>query len=186
MSYTCKDIRLFFTSSCCNMQMALGPNEDSPEDDTSCQSHAKIRHRYKVPDNIIDYLVKKCKDTSNYAKSTTITIGNKRYGSLSAKDQYKHIKKAIKKHIPYRSEKKYLYTFELQNNGQLHAHGLELGTYQATFIESFGKFGRRNTHNESYQNTKHVRKYLEYMNKDPIFEPVHNIMKKEIKQANTA
>ena len=144
-----------------------------------CKSSAKIWNL------LTDYITQKISNTKNYAKATTITIGNKYYGSMSAKQQYKQMSKDIKKHISERPDKncKYLYTFELQKNGQLHAHGIELGTWQNTFHANFGKYGRHNLNNKSYTDIvlRNFPSYYEYIHKEQVFPRIHNFTKKELK-----
>lgn len=166
--YTCKDISIFFQSSCCNKQIESSNfSKKSP-----CPNSAKIgRSAY----------IKKMADDSITMHATTITIGNKWLGKKSAKDQYEVFVKRIKQHIPYHSSNKYLYHFELQNNGQLHAHGIEIGTYRAAFIESFGDFGMRNRHGEAFTKIKSLDKYILYMDKSNDFLPISNIKKSEYK-----
>lgn len=141
-----------------------------------CQSHAQFLAACG------DYLIEQSEGTKNHAFASTITIGNVRYGRLSAKTQYEHMKNAIKRHIAYHDpKKKYYYAFEYQRNGNLHAHGWELGSSQQRFIESFSHFGRRNSHDASYQNLANARSYWDYINKENAFPPITNIMKKDVK-----
>lgn len=111
---------------------------------------------------------------------TTITIGNKFYGRMSAEGQHEHMVKAIKEHIKYYGEHKYIYHFELQKNGQLHAHGLESGTYQQKFHNDFAHFGCRNKHKKSFQKVRNLEGYLQYINKENVFPPIHNIKRSDI------
>lgn len=146
---------------------------------TSCQSSAQFLAQ------ILRYLASLASGTKNYAHATTITIGNKYYGSMSAKKQYKYMYKAIRQHITDSKRAspncKLFYTFELQKNGQLHAHGIELGTWHNNFCASFSKFGRRNLHNASFQELKRPTEYLEYITKEEVFPRIHNITKKSVK-----
>lgn len=114
--------------------------------------------------------------------ATTITIGNKYYGRLSADEQYKRMSLDIKRHIKkYREiEQWFFYTFELQKNGQLHAHGIEVGTYQESFVESFYKWGDRNMHPESFKKVSDFDAYYSYITKEPEYPSVHNFSKKSI------
>lgn len=81
---------------------------------------------------------------------TTITIGSKWLGMKSVKEQYEVFKRDIKKHIRYHGDQKYLYHFEIQRSGMLHAHGIELDTYQGRFIKSFEHYGKHNCSNKSF------------------------------------
>lgn len=114
--------------------------------------------------------------------SVTITIGNKLYGKLNYKEQYSELKFTIKKVYPFHGNTKYLFRFELQNNGQLHAHGILYDTYHVKFVEGFCKFGTRNLHKDSFQLCRNLEGYLEYINKENILPCLHNIQKKDIKK----
>lgn len=163
-----KDISLFFSikSTCCTKAGMANP----------CPSHAQKSDPF-------DFF--RTLDASNTLLPfymTTITIGNKHYGRMSSEEQYKHFCAAIKKHVKYHNDKgqRYIYVFELQRNGQLHAHGLEVGTSQAQFIESFHKFGSRNMHDKSFQTVKRLETYIKYMQKEEVYPRIHNIKKKDL------
>lgn len=120
---------------------------------------------------------------------TTITIGVKRYGKLSYKDQYKDMVSSIKKHIPYHSEeKRYLYHFELTKNGILHAHGIEISTYQTVFSDDFNKYGLHNTKDQSFVEIKRktIDEYLKYINKENICPWISNITLKDIRSLESS
>lgn len=114
-------------------------------------------------------------------KATTITIGEKWLGKLSYQDQYRIFIKRIKKYYPFHGPVKYYYCFELTNNGQLHAHGIEYGGFQRRFIEAFSNFGKRNEHKESYKDIK-SDKYFDYIHKECVMPSIHNITKRYIKE----
>lgn len=169
MNIKLKNIAISFVSDCCT-KLNEQPIENGS---TSSQTHAKIRPELR------DYIMR---DPSTKS-ATTITIGNKWIGKLSSRKQYIEFCKAIRKHIGKRDPvKKYLYVFELQDNGQLHAHGVEIGTWQASFIESFQHFGRRNVHDASFCRVKSIDKYLTYMDKEHAFPYITNIRSSDIKK----
>lgn len=122
--------------------------------------------------------------------ATTITIGCKWIGKKSADDQVRLIRNAIKrrfaneKHNNPKFDGKYCYVFEYQANGQIHAHGIEYGTYRVWFDNTFKSFGIRNTHAEAFKPVKSALKYIEYMKKDQNdieYEMVTNVTKKDIR-----
>lgn len=156
------DISIFFRSNCCqSSEPKARPCRNSAQIMAPLEYMRQI-HQKGIPLHV-----------------TTITIGNKRLGGMCIKDQYRHMVKDIKKHIPYHSEQKYIYHFEQQENGNLHAHGLEYDTYQARFHESFRHYGKRNCHPKSFQKLRNFDGYTEYINKENVFPPITNIMKKE-------
>lgn len=175
-SFNFKDITLYFTSPCCHSSETNINN--ALVNDNCVDSLVRTMPKLRFNPSIHKYLVHM--STANTCHASTITIGNKYYGRLSAKTQYKHFKKQIKAYYPYRGKCKYIFTFEYQLNGQLHAHGYIIGGWQATHIEAFSRFGKRNTHDDSYQTMKHPDKYATYINKDPVFPYVTNIMNKDI------
>lgn len=128
-------------------------------------------------------------NTKNYIHSTTITLGVKWINRLSHDDKYRALRKAIKKHISdiTRSNKdaRFYYTFEESDTGVFHAHGLEIGTYRARFIESFSMYGRHNAHEKAFELTKDVNAYMDYICKDVAknkkWLPVTNFTKKELR-----
>lgn len=117
----------------------------------------------------------------------TVTIGNKMYGSMSYIDQYQHVIKTIKQTYKYHGDTKYWFCFELQNNGQLHAHGIIYNGYQGKFADGFQKFGSRNYHDKSYQPLRNKGYLEEYIHKEVnkrenrYIPPIHNILKKDIR-----
>lgn len=183
-SFSFKDITTYFniSSNCCNKGQSSAnlARRQEREDSLPCRNSARL------PDSLKEYIIKRSHGTKNFVHNTTITIGRKWIGKLSAKEQYTIMKRDIKRHIPYRSEQKYVYTFEFQANGQLHAHGVELGTTQGKFIEDFSHYGRRNMHNKSYETLRNVSGYLEYIDKEHAFPYITNIHKKEIKEYSHA
>lgn len=166
-----QDISIYFTSSCCKKQSNKVSSKNLKNSSLS----------ELTPNNsIYNYFLDLSPDIELHA--ATITIGNKHYGRMSAEEQYFEMKDSIKKFIPFHSKtQKYIFEFELQNNGQLHAHGIIQGVFQNKFIESFYHFGRRNSHNKSYQDIKHVSNYIDYICKERIFPTVHNIKKHDVK-----
>lgn len=162
-----KDISIFFqiNSNCCK-------DSSTNEESKPCRNYPRIltQHNY----------IKQLYNENCTIYSTTITIGNKNIGRLSAEDQYTLMVKDIKQHIRYHSESKYIYHFELQKNGQLHAHGVEYNTYRNRFIESFSKYGRRNEHKDSFQECRNIDGYIDYISKEDVFPPISNIQKKDI------
>lgn len=160
-----KDITFYFKSSCCNGQSSAA----KPPLSELCQNgplHRQHTHIEQWFNKNIDM------------HAATITIGNKYYGKLSYKDQYKHMVKAIKRTYPYHGDTKYVFHFELQSNGNLHAHGVVINGYQNKFIDGFNHLGLRNTHDKSYEPIKNISKYLEYINKENILPPITNIASK--------
>lgn len=176
----CTDIRVFFRSSCCNTKHSS--ETQSPKKRRGIlKKIGRTLVRAMHPDsNNLYYQYLKTLEEGNTMRATTITIGNKRYGRLSSLGQYQQLKKAIKAHIPYHGDTKYYYTFEYQKNGNLHAHGIEVSTYQSRFIESFSKFGSRNSHDASFQHVRNLEKYFKYITKECSFPSLTNIMKKDL------
>ncbi len=172
---------LTFNSDCCNQVFNLVKRGV-----TSCPSHAKKSHQLRgsgaIPLDTITYLINKSSGTKNYAHATTITIGNKRIGRLSQKKQYREFVRRIKRQYPFRGKVKYLYCFEEQMNGQLHAHGWTLGDYQNHFISSFSDFGKHNMNSKSFQPIGDLAKYGLYINKENAYPPLTNITKREEKE----
>lgn len=160
-----KDISIYFSlkSSCCNKQ------ESSP---MPCRNSPQILDTHKY----FKYWYNKGVDID----ITTITIGSKWLGRMSADEQYKQFVKDIKKGYPFHGKTKYVYHFELQNNGMLHAHGIHMESYRDKFIETFDHYGKRNSHKESYQVCRNITGYLEYINKSNIYPPIHNVLKKDM------
>lgn len=121
--------------------------------------------------------------------ATTITIGNKWIGKKSSDQQYQIMKKDIRKHINRNKHRQehtwYYYNFELQQNGQLHAHGIEVNTYLAPFHESFESYGKRNVHRESFKKMSNLNSYFEYIEKEKAYPTVTNITKKLLKELFT-
>lgn len=159
-----KDISIFFMpqSNCCISKATESTCQRSPKKSIAL-AHKFFKLKYNIaPDSM---------------KATTITIGEKWLGKLDSKVQYEIFKKRIRDHMaPYRFDgARYCYHFELQSNGQLHAHGIEFGTYENRFIESFGDFGKRNKHAESYTKIHDIDKYIDYINKDNIYPPITNV-----------
>lgn len=113
--------------------------------------------------------------------STTVTIGTKYYGSKSYNDQIIELRKAVRMHISSNPCHKYCYVFEMNASGVAHAHGIEQGTYQANFINSFQKFGKHNKHFKSYQPVHDTEKYLDYMFKEN-GETVTNISVNDLRE----
>lgn len=160
------DISLFFKTNCC-------VSKSSSHEVAPCRNSAQ-KH---TPYDYMKYLYNK--DCPLHI--TTITIGTKWLGKLSAKEQYKVFVKHIKKHIPFHAEDmRYIYNFELTSNGQLHAHGLEYNTYQNRFAESFSIFGKRNEHPKSFQICRNIDGYITYINKENVYPSITNIQRKHL------
>lgn len=115
----------------------------------------------------------------NTLYACTITIGNQKYGSLSAKEQYNDMVKTIKKAYPAKGDYKYIFFFELTKIGQLHAHGIT-DAYQSRFIEYFNKYGKHNSHDKSYPEMADIG-YISYISKEyhpqNVFKPITNVNK---------
>lgn len=146
-------LTLIFKSSCCNKLKETGAGS------TSCQSYARFPPQLQAYVESLSHVT---------MSATTITIGNKWIGSMSLKKQYKTMREQIKKHMR-QTKLESIYVFEIQANGQLHAHGLEIGWNQATFIENFQHYGQRNRTDASYEKVRHLSKYLEYLQKDLLY-----------------
>lgn len=113
--------------------------------------------------------------------AATITIGNQKYGSLSAKDQYTDMVKTIKKVYRKDMNIKYIFFFELTKNGQLHAHGIVDG-YEIIFKDGFQKYGKHNTNDKSYESMVSLT-YIEYIKKEwkgTKYPPITNITKQDL------
>lgn len=119
--------------------------------------------------------------------ATTITIGEKWIGKLSADQQYKVMAKDIRIHMRrynHSGDNYYYYCFELQKNGQLHAHGIEAGTYSTPFIEMFERYGKRNRHKKSFTPVSDLDKYFEYITKECTYPTITNITLRTLKDFN--
>lgn len=162
------DISIFFRSSCCSNSAVVPP---------PCRNSARVTG-HPHPIDIFKYLPK------GALTAVTITIGNKYYGSMSSDEQYKRMKKCIsifRWRLNLLDEDSYFYfTFELQSNGQLHAHGILYNIYHTLFVECFGQFGRRNLHKDSFQPVFDVDKYIAYIQKEEVYKRITNIQKKHI------
>lgn len=167
-----KDISIFFTSSCCNAKTR-------EIEDTKSVSPCPISAQITEP--VKNYLLLRLQGTKNYCHATTITIGSKNLGKLSAKGQYKALVRAIKKHISFRGHRKYLYVFEYTGSGVVHSHGIEIDTCRESFIESFTSYGSHNRHRDSFQSIKDLPAYIKYIDKEHAFPYITNITKSECK-----
>jgi hypothetical protein len=146
MKYQLRDISIFFKSSCCN-------KESDPENEkfSSCQiAPEKVRQYFEDLEG-------------TDLKAATITIGNVKYGKLAYYEQHAEFEKAIKR-LP--KQARYYFRYEFQKNGQLHAHGIVYNLYDQPYFDIMSRFGTRNTKKESYQEIKHLKQYLDYMEKD--------------------
>lgn len=173
VKYLLKDISVFFTSKCCNREQ---PKKCMAN---PCGSHARVLPAIEKIHRYLETLSVRGCDMNK----TTITIGNKIIGMKSYKEQYDDICRIIKLERPYRGAIKYIYHFELQKNGQLHAHGLEIGSYMQNYVEAFSCIGARNAHPKSFVAVKRgdsITEYLRYMNKENILPMITNITKKEM------
>ncbi len=144
-----------------------------------------LSERYRTIDPLkyFKQLFKSLPPDSNSLHAATITIGNIKYGSMSADKQYADIVKTIKNTYAFHGETKYVFYFEFQKNGQLHAHGAIYNGYHSKFIDSFNKYGLRNIHDKSYEPIKTIE-YFEYICKDKEkikYKPIHNIKFQDIK-----
>lgn len=162
-----------------NIQQFYSPNYSS---DTPLSNRCPIDR----PLNYFQKLENKLGYRSQALHVATITIGNKYYGCMDYIQQYNHVVKSIKQTYRYHGETKYWFCFELQANGQLHAHGIIYNGYHAKFIEGFQKFGARNLHKDSYQPLRNKGYLSEYIHKDVLkketlkIPPIHNITKKTL------
>lgn len=161
--------KFFLKSSCCNT---------NNEDGIPCQSHPRLININ--PQIYFKHYFKK----NVHIDGPTVTIGNIKYGQLSAKDQYTAIVKTIKQCYPYHGNTKYMFYFEFTKSGVIHAHGAIIDGYQSRFIDYFNKFGSRNTNNDSYQRVKTID-YFKYIQKDKEkmikYKMIHNIKKSDMK-----
>jgi len=160
--------KFFLKSNCCNTN-----NEDSITLVRTIPNKPDPQQYFKY------YFNKKCT-----IDAPTITIGNVKYGKLSAKEQYIEIVKEIKQCYPYHGNTKYMFYFEFTKSGVIHAHGAIIDGYQSRFIDHFNKFGTRNTNNDSYQQVKTID-YFNYIQKDQEkmikYKMIHNIKKQDMK-----
>jgi len=161
--------KFFLKSNCCN---------STNEDGRPCQSHP--RPTSPDPQQYFRYYFNK----NCTIDAPTVTIGNIKYGQLSANEQYTAIIKTIKQCYPYHGNTKYMFYFEFTKSGVIHAHGAIIDGYQSRFIDYFNKFGQRNTNNESYQQVKKID-YFDYIKKDQDkmikYKMIHNIKKQDMK-----
>lgn len=144
-----------------------------PNSEHDCENRKKV-HKY---------FLELAKHEPLYA--TTITIGTKYVGCMSYHDQYKHIIKLMKLSRPRGNSVKCIYHFELNSNGQLHAHGIETGGYAANFRSAFGMLGKHNLSKASYMKVNNLPEYMKYINKENIKPYYYNVMKKEINKTTT-
>lgn len=120
--------------------------------------------------------------------ATTITIGCRKYGKLSADEQYKRMVKDIRVHMKrynFNDDKYYYYCFELQKNGQLHAHGIEINTYNTPFQEIFSDWGARNNHPESFKKVSSFEEYYKYITKECEYPTITNFSKRNMRRIIT-
>ncbi len=128
-----------------------------------------------IPDNYFLYY----SHTAINQDSATITIGYKHILKLSYKEQYAMMVKEIKATYKFHSDTKYLFRFELQNNGSLHAHGIIQNGYANVFHTNFLKFGIHNAKKASYDQCRNTKGYLAYINKENVLPPIHNIRRRD-------
>lgn len=161
----------FLKSNCCNTTNEAGkPCQTQPR---TIDPQLYFKHYFK-------------KNVTIHAP--TITIGNIKYGQLSAKDQYTSIVKAIKECYPFHGNTKYMFYPEFTKSGVIHLHGALIDAYQARFIDHFNQFGQRNTHKDSYQVVQDLE-YFKYIKKDQLkmlkywknYKMIHNIKKQDMK-----
>lgn len=156
--------KFFLKNSCCNSDTSAPCQKYHPNNRAINNAQVYFRHRFQ-------------RDNTLYAP--TITIGNKRYGAMSAEDQYKNMVKDIKRVYNKGMEIKYLFYFELTQNGILHAHGVCDG-YQNIFIDGFHKYGKHNTNDKSYPEIKAIN-YFDYIKKEynekMKYKPITNVNK---------
>ncbi len=167
------DISIFFTPK---HRSPVGVKA-KPNPEGSCRTYAPRALPAIIPDNYFLYYA----HTGIEMSAATITIGYKHILKLSYKEQYAMMVKEIKKTYKFHSDSiKYLFRFELQENGSLHAHGLIMNGYQNVFHTNFLKFGIHNTKALSYQTCRNIKGYLKYINKENVLPPIHNIRKKDL------
>jgi len=157
--------KFFLRQSCCSNTGDSQPCQKNPPTDRSIN-------------NALNYFTKRFTN-KNTLYACTITIGNSKYGSLSAKEQYNDMVKTIKKAYPAKGNYKYIFFFELTQLGIVHAHGIT-DAYQSTFIEWFSKYGRHNQNDKSYPEMADIG-YIKYISKEyhPLnqFKPITNVTK---------
>lgn len=140
------------------------------------------------PNNGRDFIfeaMEKMWDSGLTFTATTITIGNKRFGKLSAHDQYKRMARDVRIHMRRghtNNDSYYFYCFELQQNGQLHSHGIEINTYKKPFDDMFSYWGKRNEHPESFKKVTDLKSYYKYITKECEFKTISNLSKKSCKR----
>ena len=158
--------KFFLKTNCC-----VSKNEDS----TPCQKNPLNNRSHEWALNYFTTRFQR----NNTLYACTITIGNQKYGSLSAKEQYDDMVKTIKKAYPTKGEHKYVFFFELTQMGIIHAHGIT-DAYQSRFIEYFSKYGKHNTNDKSYPEMADIG-YIKYISKEyhplNVFKPITNITK---------
>lgn len=185
--YTVRDITLYFKSNCCNKTVESKPCENSPPANSNCLF---FKRKKTIINPTVDYdnvnrvhlHFKNAQADGVQLVKTTLTIGNKEIGKLSYIDQHKYFIKLIKSftlhHKKCGNDVKYIFHFELQSNGMLHAHGIEMNGNQTIFNLHFTKLGVRNSHQKSYDEVKRyigIEEYLNYINKENILPPFTNI-----------
>lgn len=136
-----------------------------------------IEHKKRAHAYLVDL------STKETLYATTITIGNKYVGCLSYHDQYEKFIKVMKMNRKKNDTIKCIYHFELNSNGQLHAHGIETGGYAQNFKDAFGVFGKHNLHKDSYKKITNIRSYLKYIDKENI-KPWFTNLHKDILNTN--
>ncbi len=182
---TLTDIQQFFTPQKQRLAVGLhlsrkekaeGGGVHSPEWGVSpCRTSAPLVPAAKQPDLYFKRWYNKNVDMH----AVTITIHGKYYGKMSYKQQYNDMVKTIKSTYSYHGETKYMFRFELQENGNLHSHGILMNTYVNKFHEAFHKYGQRNRHKLSFQPLRNIDAYIKYIDKENILPMIHNIKKKD-------
>lgn len=164
-------------SSCCSNNAV----ESSTTPGLSCQNSPLnvVTSRYSNIMLTNHKLLMQLADLGIKMYATTITIHCKWLGCKSYQDQYRYLKNMIKRRED--QDTWYVYHFELQKNGNLHAHGVI--AYLKSTSEwglKYKEIGIRNAHQQACQEIKHIRNYLEYINKENICMPITNIRRNQL------
>lgn len=120
-----------------------------------------LSNRRRKLEPVKEFFIRQMTDNKDMS-AITITIGNKYYGGMDCKTQYKHMVKAIKECL---RSVKFLACFEQQQNGNLHAHIISEHIYSTRATTYFGKFGPRNYHEKSCEAVKRTD-YVKYITKE--------------------
>lgn len=175
---TIDDVRLFFSSTCCNKQLKNNIGDHEPQ--------------FALPDlpasvqKILEFFLRMDKGNIYAA---TVTIGTRYHGQMDANGKKTAILKAIRDLKVYYPDCDYYFTFEISKVGALHAHGIIHNLYPAAYGGLFGDLGSFNKDKTCFSLVTDVVKYWEYINKDLGKERIntnkHNITKNKIIKAQT-